>query len=267
MSMSMQTNPPNIKLYISHPSKLNKHFYAVSKGFQIGIFDDWEETKASVNKYSGAIYKKFANISDAKNFILETNDNLQEKSQKNIEISNNNNDNSKKLLTNHKKIKEIYCDGSALNNGSFEAKGGIGIVFGDIEFGEPVPHVYGGKITNNIAELYAIKRVFEMIEKENSQDFFYKIYSDSQYSINSITLWQHKENKQIKNSLLIKEIKTKYEKIRNKCELIYVKGHSISEGNIKADALAKAAVSNGLKRNNYGNSGDLSPAPQKKMHI
>ena len=44
-------------------------FYAVKKGFKPGIYNNWEECKAQVFKFPGAIYKSFETLSEAQNFL------------------------------------------------------------------------------------------------------------------------------------------------------------------------------------------------------
>lgn len=44
-------------------------FYAVKKGRKTGIFNSWDECKNSVSDFSGAIYKSFSTLEDAKNFL------------------------------------------------------------------------------------------------------------------------------------------------------------------------------------------------------
>ena len=44
-------------------------YYAVKVGNTTGIFDNWDECKASVNGFPGALYKSFTNISDAYNYM------------------------------------------------------------------------------------------------------------------------------------------------------------------------------------------------------
>lgn len=48
---------------------MDSPFYAVHKGKKIGVFRSWAETKASVDGYPGARYKKFANLEDAQAFV------------------------------------------------------------------------------------------------------------------------------------------------------------------------------------------------------
>ncbi|AUF83763.1 RNase H [Mesoplasma syrphidae] len=46
-----------------------KKFYAVKRGHKTGVFESWDECFKSVNGYSGAIYKSFANPKDAWDFL------------------------------------------------------------------------------------------------------------------------------------------------------------------------------------------------------
>lgn len=49
-------------------------FYAVRKGLVTGIFWTWEECKASVDGYSGAEYKSFPSLEQAREYLGLTND-------------------------------------------------------------------------------------------------------------------------------------------------------------------------------------------------
>lgn len=44
-------------------------FYAVKKGYSIGVYTDWNTCKKQVQGYSGAIYKSFSTEKEAKAFI------------------------------------------------------------------------------------------------------------------------------------------------------------------------------------------------------
>lgn len=44
-------------------------YYAVKKGHKPGIYTSWDECKKQVEKFSGAVYKSFTSLEDAKNFI------------------------------------------------------------------------------------------------------------------------------------------------------------------------------------------------------
>lgn len=49
-------------------------FYAVRKGLVTGIFQTWEECKESVSGYSGAEYKSFPTLEQAREYLGLTND-------------------------------------------------------------------------------------------------------------------------------------------------------------------------------------------------
>lgn len=46
-----------------------KKYYAVKVGKTTGIFETWEECKASVDGYPGALYKSFKNLADAHGYM------------------------------------------------------------------------------------------------------------------------------------------------------------------------------------------------------
>lgn len=48
---------------------MTEKYYAVKKGLKTGIFRTWEECKASVNGYSGAVYKSFKTEEEAERFL------------------------------------------------------------------------------------------------------------------------------------------------------------------------------------------------------
>ena len=240
-------------------------FYAVPVGRKIGIFKTWEEAKRSVDGFSGAKFKKFNNLQEAENFFYNfANSNnfpsqpLNNEESYPIKDEEKLNPMTKKLTTDidrqkYKKTIDIYCDGSVPGNGMNAVQGGIGIVFGEEEFSEVVPkEIYGKKMTNNIAELFDLKRVFEMIkEKTQNDETLYQVFSDSEYSINSITVWSNKLKKEkldIKNRGLIMEVFNLYKQVENFVKLEHVKGHSFSIGNNRADELARMAS----EKTNFG---------------
>ena len=46
-----------------------KKFYAVKRGKITGVFESWEDCKASVDGYPGAEYKSFSSKADAQAFL------------------------------------------------------------------------------------------------------------------------------------------------------------------------------------------------------
>lgn len=52
-------------------TKKKEYFYAVAKGRKKGVFNTWNECSKSVNKYRGAIFKKFDTEEKAEKFIKD----------------------------------------------------------------------------------------------------------------------------------------------------------------------------------------------------
>lgn len=134
----------------------------------------------------------------------------------------------------------VYTDGACSSNGSTNAKGGIGVFFGEGDFrniSEPQPCP---PYTNNRSELIAIERVFEyIISNENITKELYSsvtIHTDSMYSINSIS----GKTNIVQNVELIMRIR---QKLANSSKIIpvelkYIAGHRGNYGNVQADKLA-----------------------------
>jgi ribonuclease HI len=135
----------------------------------------------------------------------------------------------------------IYTDGSCVNK-----IGGFGIVV----LSQPI-QTYSNKVpynpcTNNIAELYAIYMAINIFNKMFASTYQNLIIrSDSQYSINSLTLWATKWSKNgWKNSK--GKIIENHDLIHGIINLIgpgnirfeHVKAHSTDQYNNQADTLA-----------------------------
>lgn len=137
----------------------------------------------------------------------------------------------------------IYTDGSYRNG-----KCGYGIVVTD---GINIKSEYFGYIpngTNNVGELTAILKAIELTEGR------LVIYSDSLYSINSLTIWYKKweknnwktsNKKDVKNKELICSI-LKLKQGRY-IEFKHVKAHSGIKFNERADFLANIYTNNDVK--------------------
>ncbi len=46
-----------------------KKFYAVRKGYKVGVYNTWDECKKQVNGFSGAEYKSFQTLDEAYEYI------------------------------------------------------------------------------------------------------------------------------------------------------------------------------------------------------
>uniref|UniRef100_A0A6C0EL83 Ribonuclease H n=1 Tax=viral metagenome TaxID=1070528 RepID=A0A6C0EL83_9ZZZZ len=213
--------------------------YSVYKGYKPGIYNSWDECKKQINGYSGAKFKKFDNILDAKEFLKhgETNVSHIDKYIKNEQGENPPSNNG--IC--------VYTDGGCYGNGNIISYGGYGIYFGDND-SRNVSKLIKGSCTNNICELNAILEVLDILKSEMDKNIEIHIYSDSEYSIKAFTtsgdkyhrkLWNPKPS----NMELIKKgyylIKSK----RNTIHFHHVYSHTNindihSLSNEKADKLA-----------------------------
>ncbi|XP_013099414.1 ribonuclease H1 [Stomoxys calcitrans] len=138
-----------------------------------------------------------------------------------------------------------YTDGSCFNNGQANACAGYGVYFGDehpLNIGKPVE----GRVTNNVGEIqasiYAIKTAKLLGIKK------IVICTDSQFLINSVTLWMKgwkAKNWKLRNGDPVKNV----DDFKQLDELLsgkevdvkwnYVAAHNGIKGNEMADSLAR----------------------------
>jgi ribonuclease HI len=207
-------------------------FYAVAVGKKPGIYTNWNECKVNIDDVKGAIYKKFETIEEASEFIEDYSNSLY-----------------------------VYTDGACTNNGSSNARAGIGIFFSkDSEFNQSIELV-GDKLTNNVAELTAIINAIKIIQGNTCFNKYKNkiVVTDSEYAIKCATTygsklaekdWKPKKDKIIPNLDLVKvlyELVVKYE-IKFKHVLAHTGNkdrHSI--GNYYADLLANKSIDNDQK--------------------
>jgi ribonuclease HI len=145
----------------------------------------------------------------------------------------------------------VYTDGSykKTKNGILC---GYGIYFPNEEIKNISKKFTKKPLTNQRAELYAIykaiKKIIENIDFEKIE-----IYTDSEYSIKSLTEWiinwkknnwKTSNNKEVLNQDIIKKIDKKIQKYKNKIFFFHVKAHTNKKDyqsicNDMADQLAK----------------------------
>ena len=148
---------------------------------------------------------------------------------------------------------DVYTDGSCSNNGKKGAIAGLGVYFKENDCRNCSERIED-KQTNNTAELKAIIKACEILEKEILKEYIINIYSDSMYSINCFTVWGKKwrDNEwkksggKIKNIDLVKKGFFLLEKYKN-IKLFHIEAHTgkndkHSLGNEGADKLANLAI-------------------------
>lgn len=213
-------------------------FYAVKKGYQVGIFTDWDSCKKSVNGFSGAVYKSFKTLPEAKSFIdpdvhtmISCSDTLSVPSvtpQHSYSLGDCNT--SDNII--------VYTDGSCCDN-----VGGYGCVIID-NVSKTMTKCYGRvpytPCTNNIAELYAVLSALESTQGKIT------IYTDSKYTIGCLTQWinswmnngwKTSTGNLVQNKELIQQI---YDLMRSRhVTFNHVYGHTGNTFNELADKLAE----------------------------
>lgn len=165
---------------------------------------------------------------------------------------------SKKMIENHNptinKDKFIlYTDGACSHNGDPKARSSIGIHFSEknpIKIPDISEKIISDFHSNNVAELKAIKKSFELM-KNNNVNIPIQLYTDSCYCRLILIEWYEKwirldKLKGKKNIDIIKETYDIYKTFDN-IDIIYVRAHSNkndehSYGNRVADQLARDAL-------------------------
>jgi len=144
----------------------------------------------------------------------------------------------------------VYTDGACSENGSVNAKAGMGIYFGPNDLRNLSKRVEG-KQSNNTAELGAILEVCKILDKDLTNGKKVMIVSDSVYAIRACTSYGEKcaskgWAKPIPNKELVKEAFTfakRFPNIRFQHVLGHTDGTDIhSIGNDNADRLANEAI-------------------------
>lgn len=145
----------------------------------------------------------------------------------------------------------VFTDGS-FSKKSGKILCGYGVYFPNGELPNISRPFKRGNKTNQRAELFAIYVALVLIKKNFNYNRI-KIYTDSEYSIKSLTIWNKiweengwktSNNKPVENTDLIKPIVDILNKQKGKVIFVHVRSHtgstdSISLGNEKADQLAK----------------------------
>jgi len=147
----------------------------------------------------------------------------------------------------------IYTDGSCSNNGSKQAKAGIGIYFGEND-PRNISKRIEGKQTNNTAELSAIIETYHIIKKEKEKDKTkeFIIATDSEYAIKCATTYGEKCDKkkwseEIPNKELVKTLFQLHKDNQTHVSIMHIRAHTNktdihSLGNANADRLANESL-------------------------
>lgn len=249
---------------------MSKKYYAVKKGYKVGVFDAWDICKAQVNGFSGAEYKSFKTEEEAYAYIgkkppakaVKTKQNDKPKQTKNTKSTTTKKASSKKekgievRSTADVKVISSYIEPSevldefdliAFVDGSYDKNtksfgSGIALLYND---NSRVDHKLAGHDKFNqwniVGELEATKYALKLASEQGHKNVC--IYHD----LVNIAHWSSGYFK-AKNEYTIDFVRTieKYSKDIN-ITFIHVPAHSGYELNERADKLAKESIEDYLK--------------------
>ena len=192
-------------------------FYAVKQGRKSGIYNDWNECKEQVNGFSGAEYKSFTTLEEAKIYMDENVD---------FEIDGD------------VDVAEAYVDGSYEHNLRMYGSGVVILKNNIVEktYSEKGEEESLVAMRNVAGEIEAAKIAMKYCIKNDIKNL--KLYFDYE-GIEKWCIGAWKTNKEG-----TKKYKEFYDGIKNdlKVEFIKVKAHSGNKYNDEADKLAKGAI-------------------------
>ncbi|MDR2821564.1 MAG: ribonuclease H family protein [Mycoplasmataceae bacterium] len=188
-------------------------YYAVKVGRKPGVYTNWDDAKANVDKFPNATFKSFPTLKEAKEYIGITN-----------------------VKTKKSSIK-AYVDGSFMNG-----KYGSGVLIVDANNKKITTYSFGGEkkdflpARNVAGECLASLKAMQWALKNKVSNI------EIIYDYIGIEKWINdwKTNEPI-SKFYKKEYESKY-KGKINVKFVKVKSHTGNEGNEIADQLAKAAT-------------------------
>ena len=141
---------------------------------------------------------------------------------------------------------DVYTDGACLNNGSPNARGGMGIYSKELEIEKSSVWTLTNPPPNQKTEMMAAAIALSMTK---DVDGHVRILSDSEYVVRGLNEWMDgwklrewrtSKGREVKNRWLW-ELLDSLNQERD-CSFVHVRGHVGIEGNEKADELANRAA-------------------------
>lgn len=150
--------------------------------------------------------------------------------------------------------KDIYTDGSCLGNPGY---GGWGFIVYD-GTGEIFRQAGGKQLTtNNVMEMTAMDKALAYV-LDREADARFTIYTDSNYVKLGMTVWIQNWKRtgyktvaktDVKNKELWMSIDAKYQQVKNRVKLEWVKAHEGNEKNEAVDLLARTQAEKAKEKN------------------
>ena len=160
-----------------------KKFYVVWQGRKTGIFNDWATCKQQIEKFSGAKYKSFPTLDEAKAAFAGTNNTTRSASgTSSTGAKKRSNANGVKTYTANE-IDAMEIDTKIYTDGGCEpnpGKAGSGIaVYRNESIDELWYGLYNSHGTNNTAELNALHYAMRIADHDSKQGNTTVIFCDS----------------------------------------------------------------------------------------
>lgn len=210
-----------------HGLQMADKYYAVKTGLKTGIFRTWEECRASVSGYSGAVYKSFKTLQEARDYLGI--DSMEDEGQYHGEPEKTAEEGSACL--------RIYVDGS-YNSATEEFSYGMVVLSGDQEekYSRRFQDSDLASMRNVAGEIKGAEAAMQYALDHGIREI--AIYHDYE-GIARWCLGEWKTNKEGTQAY-----KAFYDKACEQVKINFVKvtGHSNDRYNDMADELAKEAL-------------------------
>lgn len=253
-------------------------FYAVRRGRKTGVFLNWSECRAQVERFPAARFKKFATEDEAWAFVRNSSSPEGSKGQETAHVQDLEVKTSKRPrepLNEGEELPEpgakhtkrntehmepdppvskdmfsymgesvvVYTDGCCSSNGQNRARAGIGVYWGPghpLNVGVRLP----GRQTNQRAEIHAACKAIMQARAQNISKLV--LYTDSMFTINGMTSWVQGWKKNgwrtsTGKDVINKEDFMELDKLSQGMDIkwMHIPGHSGFVGNEEADRLAR----------------------------
>jgi ribonuclease HI len=217
---------------------MKQKYYAVRKGRQSGIYQDWDTCKAQVDGFAGAQYKSFSTKEDAVRYLAGQDSAAPASGPK-----------PPPERSTHERVPAghvvIYADGACSGN---PGRGGYGTV---VLSGDERKELSAGfrRTTNNRMEILGCIAGLDAIEERSDVT----IYSDSKYVVDAVTkgwaeTWRSRGwNRKVEGELVPASNADLWARMLDLCEwhrvkFRWVRGHDGNIENERCDELARAAA-------------------------